>query len=185
MEPMKTKTLAEIYLKQGHLQEAYDIFKALAEKDPSDQEVRERLRDSESENLESALPPPLPLRRSVSREERIQTPGKMADQHSKPEEKVMEFPFENRLMSAQKMIDSEPARRNSLQQSRKYSLSLRIYGKRRGPRRNSGGILLSYRFPILDSGGGGGQGIPNRPLQEEAGRDPLSPVGSEAENDRF
>ena len=44
MEQIKTKTMAEIYLKQGHLQEAYDIFKTLAEKDPSDQEIREKLR---------------------------------------------------------------------------------------------------------------------------------------------
>ncbi len=43
MEDLKTKTLAEIYLKQGHLQEAYEIFQTLAEKDPFDQEVREKL----------------------------------------------------------------------------------------------------------------------------------------------
>ncbi len=45
MEELKTKTLAEIYLKQGHLQEAYEIFQALAEKDPSDQEIREKLEE--------------------------------------------------------------------------------------------------------------------------------------------
>ncbi len=45
MEELRTKTLAEIYLKQGHLQEAYEIFQALAEKDPSDQEVREKLEE--------------------------------------------------------------------------------------------------------------------------------------------
>ena len=33
MDRMTTKTLAEIYLQQGHLQEAYEIFKALAERD--------------------------------------------------------------------------------------------------------------------------------------------------------
>ena len=43
MEELRTRTLAEIYLKQGHLQEAYEIFQALAEKDPSDQEIREKL----------------------------------------------------------------------------------------------------------------------------------------------
>jgi len=43
MEPMKTKTLAEIYIKQGHLREAYDILTDLAEKDPSNQELRQRL----------------------------------------------------------------------------------------------------------------------------------------------
>jgi hypothetical protein len=43
MEPMKTKTLAEIYIKQGHLREAYDILTDLAGKDPSNQELRQRL----------------------------------------------------------------------------------------------------------------------------------------------
>ena len=44
MEQIKTKTMAEIYLKQGHLHEAYEIFKALAEKDPWDREIIEKLR---------------------------------------------------------------------------------------------------------------------------------------------
>ena len=44
MEQIKTKTMAEIYLKQGHLQEAYEILKVLAEKDPGDREVGEKLR---------------------------------------------------------------------------------------------------------------------------------------------
>ncbi len=43
MEPMKTKTLAEIYIKQGHLREAYEILTDLAGKDPSNQELRQRL----------------------------------------------------------------------------------------------------------------------------------------------
>ena len=45
MEPMKTKTLAEIYIKQGHLREAYDILTDLAGKDPSNQELRQRLNE--------------------------------------------------------------------------------------------------------------------------------------------
>jgi len=44
MEQMKTKTMAEIYLKQGHLREAYEIFKVLAEEDPGDMEAGEKLR---------------------------------------------------------------------------------------------------------------------------------------------
>jgi hypothetical protein len=44
MEQIKTKTLAEIYLKQGHLQEAYEIFESLAKRDPGDREIGERLR---------------------------------------------------------------------------------------------------------------------------------------------
>ena len=43
MEGLKTRTLAEIYLKQGHLQEAYEIFQTLTEKDSSDREIREKL----------------------------------------------------------------------------------------------------------------------------------------------
>jgi hypothetical protein len=43
MEPMKTKTLAEIYIKQGHLREACDILTDLSGKDPSNQELRQRL----------------------------------------------------------------------------------------------------------------------------------------------
>ena len=44
MEQMKTKTMAEIYLRQGHLLEAYEILRTLAEQDPSDQEVIDKLR---------------------------------------------------------------------------------------------------------------------------------------------
>jgi tetratricopeptide (TPR) repeat protein len=40
-----TKTLAEIYLQQGHLQEAYEIFRALSEQDPSNIEIREQLNE--------------------------------------------------------------------------------------------------------------------------------------------
>jgi predicted Zn-dependent protease len=45
MDRILTKTLAEIYLQQGHLQEAFEMFKALAEKDPSDLEIQKRLNE--------------------------------------------------------------------------------------------------------------------------------------------
>ena len=45
MDQMITKTLAEIYLQQGHLEKAYEIFKALSEKDPADLEVKKRLNE--------------------------------------------------------------------------------------------------------------------------------------------
>ena len=45
MDRMATKTLAEIYRKQGHFQKAYEIFKALAEKDPLNREIQERLKN--------------------------------------------------------------------------------------------------------------------------------------------
>lgn len=68
MDRIATKTLAEIYLQQGYVQEAYEIFKALAEKDPHNVEIKHRL----EELVEKLSPSPplahLPLR---SREEKI------------------------------------------------------------------------------------------------------------------
>jgi len=69
MEQIKTKTMAEIYLKQGHLKEARDIFKTLAEKDPSDHEVREKLRIL---NLKMGLISPPSPSSVLSKEERIE-----------------------------------------------------------------------------------------------------------------
>ncbi len=68
MDRIATKTLAEIYLQQGYFQEAYEIFKALAEKDPYNVEIKHRLEEL-GERL--SLSPPLthpPLR---SKEEKI------------------------------------------------------------------------------------------------------------------
>jgi hypothetical protein len=45
MEQIRTKTLAEIYFLQGYLQEAYEIFEYLAEKDPHDGEIQKRLNE--------------------------------------------------------------------------------------------------------------------------------------------
>jgi len=45
MGRMVTKTMAELYLQQGHIQEAYEIYKALAEKDPFDPEIQERVKE--------------------------------------------------------------------------------------------------------------------------------------------
>jgi len=53
MERIMTKTMAEICLQQGYLQEAYEIFTYLAEKDPQDMEIQKRL-----EELREKLPPP-------------------------------------------------------------------------------------------------------------------------------
>ena len=70
MEPMKTKTLAEVYLKQGHLQEAYEILKTLAEKDPGDLEIRERLRELSGK---LGVAPPSIDQSVRSREKELQT----------------------------------------------------------------------------------------------------------------
>ena len=45
MDRVITKTLGEVYLQQGHLQKAYEIFKVLSEKDPSDMEIQKRLKE--------------------------------------------------------------------------------------------------------------------------------------------
>jgi len=68
MDRMATKTLAEIYLRQGHLQEAYEIYKALAEKDPSDPEIQKRLEELR-EKLH--LSPPSNFPYALSRQEKI------------------------------------------------------------------------------------------------------------------
>jgi hypothetical protein len=68
MDHMATKTLAEIYLRQGHLQEAYDMFKALAEKDPSDPEIQKRMQELR-EKLHPSPPSDFPY--PLSNEEKI------------------------------------------------------------------------------------------------------------------
>jgi len=65
MNHVTTKTLAEIYLQQGHLQEAYEIYKTLAEKDPSDEEIQQKLKEL-GEKLQTS-----PASGSLSREEKI------------------------------------------------------------------------------------------------------------------
>jgi tetratricopeptide (TPR) repeat protein len=45
MERLATRTLADIYLQQGHFQEAYEIFKILLEKDPNNTELQDKLRE--------------------------------------------------------------------------------------------------------------------------------------------
>jgi predicted Zn-dependent protease len=70
MDRLLTKTLAEIYLQQGHLQEAYEIFKSLSEKNPSDAELRDRMRELEGK-LADLLPGQKPV--ALSPEKKKQT----------------------------------------------------------------------------------------------------------------
>ncbi|RPJ11788.1 MAG: hypothetical protein EHM36_00805 [Deltaproteobacteria bacterium] len=65
---MATKTLAAIYLKQGHLREAYQILKVLSEKDPFDREIRAKLREV-GERLGLSDPPELQEAPPVPHEE--------------------------------------------------------------------------------------------------------------------
>ena len=68
MNRVETKTLAEIYLQQGHLKEAYEMFKRLSEKDPTDPEIQTRLYEL-GERFTSPSPPAGPS--CLSTEERI------------------------------------------------------------------------------------------------------------------
>ncbi len=68
MDRLATKTLAEIYLQQGHLQEAYDIYKTLAERDPLDLEIQKKLEELRGKLHPS---PPSHFPHPISREEKI------------------------------------------------------------------------------------------------------------------
>jgi hypothetical protein len=76
MDRIPTKTLAEIYLQQGHLQEAYDIFKTLVEKDPFDQELQEKVKELK-EKLHPSPPSNFP--HPLSKDERIRHLEKWLD----------------------------------------------------------------------------------------------------------
>jgi hypothetical protein len=76
MDRIPTKTLAEIYLQQGHLQEAYDIFKTLAEKDPFDQELQEKVKELK-EKLHPSPPSNFP--HPPSKDERVRHLEKWLD----------------------------------------------------------------------------------------------------------
>ncbi len=67
---MITKTLGEIYLKQGDLRKAYEIFKVLSERDPSDKEVQTRLIEL-SERLGLSAPSFGPPARSTEEKIRL------------------------------------------------------------------------------------------------------------------
>jgi hypothetical protein len=68
MEPIATKTLAEIYLRQGHLQEAFEIYEALAEKDPFDLELQDKVEELREKLYPS---PPFNFPYALSKEEKL------------------------------------------------------------------------------------------------------------------
>jgi len=70
MDRLITKTLAEIYLKQGDLRKAYEILKILSEQDPSDKEVQMKLIEL-SERLGLSPPSIHPADRSVEEKTRL------------------------------------------------------------------------------------------------------------------
>jgi len=70
MDRMITKTLAEIYLKQGDLRKAYEIFKVLSEQDPSDRDLQTKLIEL-SERLGFSPPSLGPAARSTEEKIRL------------------------------------------------------------------------------------------------------------------
>jgi len=48
VDPIPTATLAEIYLRQGHLDQAREIYARLVEQAPADQRIRRRLTEIEN-----------------------------------------------------------------------------------------------------------------------------------------
>ena len=74
MDRMITKTLAEIYLKQGDLRKAYEILKVLSEQEPFDKDTQQKLIEL-SERLDVSPPPLHPGDRA--KEDRIRILKKM------------------------------------------------------------------------------------------------------------
>jgi hypothetical protein len=68
MSQIVTKTMAEILMQQGHIEEAYQIFKTLSEKDPSDMEIKEKLKE-----LSEKIGPLSPGQSIPATEERVRT----------------------------------------------------------------------------------------------------------------
>jgi hypothetical protein len=68
MDCLATKTLAEIYLKQGHLKEAFEIYKILAEKNPYNLEIQKRVQELREKLFPS---PPSNFLHPLSKKEKI------------------------------------------------------------------------------------------------------------------
>jgi tetratricopeptide (TPR) repeat protein len=49
-EPIMTETMAELYARQGHAAEALKVYRALAERQPGDAHLRDRIRELEARN---------------------------------------------------------------------------------------------------------------------------------------
>jgi hypothetical protein len=68
MDEIATKTLAEIYVRQGDLWKAYEIYKILSERNPSDTEIQKKLNELDQElTCSRSSAQPLPR----TREEKI------------------------------------------------------------------------------------------------------------------
>ncbi len=105
MDQLASKTLAEVYMKQGHFQQAYEILKSLSEKDPSDQEVQVKLEEVKEKlgHPFSQIHEPVP-----PAGEKIQVLEKWLTNIRKTEKIRGDAPHQARLRSARKMFDSLP-----------------------------------------------------------------------------
>ena len=105
MDQLASKTLAEVYMKQDHFQQAYEILKSLSEQDPSDQEVQAKLEEvKEKRGLPfSRIHEPVPPAGG-----KIQVLEKWLSNIRKTEKIRGDAPHQARLRSARKMFDSHP-----------------------------------------------------------------------------
>lgn len=64
LDPLSTATLAELYVQQGFLSKALDIYRSLAVDDPGNSDALSRIAEIEAQQMEraaaGAVPPPLP-----------------------------------------------------------------------------------------------------------------------------
>jgi len=105
MDQLASKTLADVYMKQGHFQQAYEILKSLSEKDPSDAEVRMKLEEAK-EKL--GLPFSQLHRPVASPGGKIQILEQWLSNIKKTEKMRGDATHQARLWSARKLFDSHP-----------------------------------------------------------------------------
>jgi hypothetical protein len=76
-EPVASKTLAELYLQQGHLDKALEVYQALHREDPFDEEIGQKIKELSGETAgeEKFKPvevPEMPVPQAGTLEEKIQ-----------------------------------------------------------------------------------------------------------------
>ena len=103
MDQLASKTLAEVYLKQGHFKEAYEIFKSLLEKDPSNPEVQTKLEEVRQKLARPSSPAQEPV---VPPEGKIQTLEKWLSNIRRMEKVRGDAIHQARQRSARKLLDS-------------------------------------------------------------------------------
>jgi Xaa-Pro aminopeptidase len=104
MDQLASKTLADVYMKQGHFHEAYEILKSLSEKYPSDVGVRMKLEEAK----EKLGLPFFQLRAPASPPgEKIQVLEQWLSNIRKREKTQGDATHRARLNSARKLLDAQ------------------------------------------------------------------------------